>query len=174
MLKYGSLSKRKNSWLKEQERKIMKYHFEYDERGRRLFVAELDEELDNIEANDEDVICTRETFRDMTVIFDVDRYINLYRALTEVMKIDREFGKVHIAATIRSVSGSFEFAMMGCSVEIYWYGCLQVTAQWFWNNTLIDFSVVLVFPPEFYADPAVWFEREITEKGIKNHDGNGV
>ena len=33
----------------------MKYHFEYDAKGRRLFVAELDNELDNIDASDEDV-----------------------------------------------------------------------------------------------------------------------
>lgn len=40
----------------------MKYHFEYDERGHRLFVAELDEELDNIDASDEDVDCTGGNF----------------------------------------------------------------------------------------------------------------
>ena len=56
---------------------------------------------------------------------------------------------------------------MGCSVEVYWYGCTNVTAQWFWNNTLIDFSVVLDFPPEFYAEPAVWFEREIEKMGVR-------
>lgn len=145
----------------------MKYHFEYDERGHRRFVAELDEELDNIDASDEDVDCTGEIFRDMTVIFDADRYINLYRALSELVINDREFGKVHIAATIRSVSGTFEYALMGCCVEIYWYGCMDITAQWFWNNTLIDFSVVLDFPPEFYAEPAAWFEREIEKMGVR-------
>ena len=98
----------------------MKYHFEYDAKGRRLFVAELDNELDNIDASDEEIVdCTGECFQDMTVIFDVDRYINLYQALRGLMKIEREFGIVQMTATIRSVSGSLEFALIGCCVEVY-------------------------------------------------------
>lgn len=114
----------------------MKYHFEYDAKGRRLFVAELDNELDNIDASDEEIVdCTGECFQDMTVIFDVDRYINLYQALRGLMKIEREFGIVQMTATIRSVSGSLEFALIGCCVEVYSFGNLDITAKWFWQNT---------------------------------------
>lgn len=73
-------------------------------------------------------------------------------------------------ATIRSVSGSFEYALMGCCLEICFYGSFDVEAHWFWQNTNIDFNVALVFPPEFYAAPAAWFEQEIKAKGIKNHE----
>ena len=145
----------------------MKYHFEYDAKGRRLFVAELDEELDNIDASDEEIVdCTGECFQDMTVIFDVDRYINLYQALRGLMKIEREFGIVQMTATIRSVSGSLEFALIGCCVEVYSFGNLDITAKWFWQNTPVDFSVVLDFPADFYIDPAVWFEREMEKMGV--------
>ena len=38
----------------------MKYRFEYDKDGRRLMVAELDDELDCINSTDEDLDCLGE------------------------------------------------------------------------------------------------------------------
>lgn len=145
----------------------MKYRFEYDNDGRRLMVAELDDELDCINCTDEDLDCLGETYRDLTVIFDIDRYTRLYRALSRLSAEDRGFGKVYMNAVIRSKSGSYAHALMGCCLEIYFYGCMDVEAHWFWKDTNVDFNVALAFPPEFYAEPAAWFAREIAEKGIK-------
>lgn len=145
----------------------MKYRFIRNKEGRRLMAAELDDELQAIESTNEDLDCLSEYFRDMTVIFDIDRYLRLYRVLRTLDKEDREFGKVHINAVIRSVSGSFEYALIDCSLEIYFNGGFDVEAHWLWQNTDIRFHTALAFPPAFYADPVAWFEREIEEKGIE-------
>lgn len=152
----------------------MEYRFIYDRDGRRLMVAEMDDELYNINCTDEDLDCLVEYYSDMTVIFDVDRYIRLHSLLHGLDTEDRRSLKVYMDAVIRSQSGSFVHALMGCCLEIYWYGCTDVEAHWFWKGTNIDFNVALIFPPEFYADPAAWFEREITAKGIKNYEESGV
>lgn len=151
----------------------MQYRFEYDKDGRRLMVAELDDELDCINCTDEDLDCLGEYFRDMTVIFDIDLYCRLHQVLIAAGE-DRKQIKVCMDATIRSVSGSFEYALMEGCLEICFYGGFDVEAHWFWKGTNIDFNVALIFPPEFYADPAAWFEREITAKGIKNYEESGV
>lgn len=151
----------------------MKYRFEYDKNGHRLMVAELDDELDCINCTDEDLDCLGEYYRDMTVIFDINLYCRLYQMLMTTGD-DRKRVKVCMDATIRSVSGSFEYALMGCCLEICFYGSFDVEAHWFWQNTNIDFNVTLVFPTEFYADPAAWFEQEIAAKGIINYEESGV
>ena len=147
----------------------MKYRFEYDKDGRRLMVAELDDELDCINSTDEDLDCLGEHYRDMTVIFDIDLYCRLFQMLLAAGE-DYKKVQVRMDASIRSISGSFEYALMGCCLEICFYGCLDVEPNWFWQNTNIDFNVALVFPTEFYADPAAWFQREIEAKGIKKYE----
>ena len=147
----------------------MKYRFEYDKDGRRLMVVELDDELDCINSTDEDLDCLGEHYRDMTVIFDIDLYCRLFQMLLAAGE-DYKKVQVRMDASIRSISGSFEYALMGCCLVICFYGCLDVEPNWFWQNTNIDFNVALVFPPEFYADPAAWFQREIEAKGIKKYE----
>ena len=148
----------------------MKYHFVFNDEQRRLMVTELDDELDCINCTDDDLDCLGEYYRDITVIFDIDRYIRLHSILTELAKTDRYFGKVYMQAVIRSRSGSFEYALMGCCLEIYLYGNTDVEAHWYWKNTNIDFNVALAFPSEFYGNPAAWFEKQIAEKGICPHE----
>lgn len=147
----------------------MKHSFIYSEDGHRLFVAELDDELYAINTNDEDIDCPYEYYQDLTVIFDVDRYIHLHKLLCALRKEDRKFGKVYIDAIICSESGSLKYSLMGCCLLIYYYGSSDLEANWFWNNTNIEFDVTLPFPPDFYADPIAWFEREIASKGIQDY-----
>ena len=145
----------------------MKYRFIYDRDGRRMMVAEPDDELHNINCTDEDLNGLGAYYRDLTVTFDIDLYCRLHRMLLTA-GADRKKVKVCMEAAIRSISGSFEYALMGCCLEICFYGCMDVEAHWFWQNTNIDFNVALIFPPEFYAAPAAWFEREIAAKSIQN------
>lgn len=144
----------------------MKYRFEYDKDGRRLMVAELDDELDCINCTNEDLDCLGEYFRDMTVVFDIDLYRRLHQMLIKAGE-DRKQVKVCMDARIRSISGSFEYALMGCCLEICFYGCFDVEAHWFWQHKNIAFNVALAFPTEFYSDPSAWFEQQIEEKGIR-------
>ena len=95
----------------------MKYRFEYDKDGRRLMVAELDDELDCINSTDEDLDCLGEHYRDMTVIFDIDLYCRLFQMLLAAGE-DYKKVQVRMDASIRSISGSFEYALMGCWLEI--------------------------------------------------------
>ncbi|WP_165090503.1 hypothetical protein [Neisseria yangbaofengii] len=69
-------------------------------------------------------------------------------------------------ATIQSASGSFEYALMDCCLEICFYGGFDVEVHWSWQYTDIRFHTALAFPPKFYADPAAWFEQQIKKKGI--------
>lgn len=88
-------------------------------------VAELDDELDCINCTDEDLDCLGGYYRDMTVIFDIDRYCRLHQMLMAAGD-DRKRVKVYMDATIRSVSGSFEYALMGCCLEI----CFTAVLTW--------------------------------------------
>ena len=147
----------------------MQYRFIYNQDGLRLMVAELDEERYAINCTNEELDCLGEYYRDLTVIFYIDLYCRLHKMLMATGE-DRKTIKVFMDATIRSISGSFEYALMGCCLEICFYGCFDVEAHWFWQNTNTDFNVALAFPPKFYADPAAWFEQQIKEKGIRHDD----
>lgn len=147
----------------------MKYRFEYGEDNRRLMVAELDDELDCIGCTDEALDCLGEYYRDLTVIFDTDLYCRLHKMLLAAGG-DCQAVKVYMKASIRSVSGPFEYALTGFSLEICFYGVPDMTAHWFWRHTNIDFHVELILPPDFYANPSAWFEKEIAACGIR---GNG-
>lgn len=145
----------------------MKYRFENRNDGSRLMVSELDSELDYIGCTDEELDCLSEYYRDLTVTFDIDLYCRLHRMLLAAGE-SRKMVKVYMDASIRSISGSFEYALMGCCLEICFYGALDIAAHWFWRNTNIDFNVELDFPSDFYVNPAAWFEKEIAAKGIQN------
>lgn len=56
-------------------------------------------------------------------------------------------------------------------------GIWEMAIKW-WDDWQSDFGIDLIFPSEFYADPAAWIEHEIAVKGIKsdikvNEKGNG-
>ncbi|HFC8517501.1 TPA: hypothetical protein ACFP41_000343 [Neisseria weaveri] len=144
----------------------MKYHFQYGYTGTREMVIFLDEAAlnDNIWADDDGDI---RVYQDLTVTFDIDRYLRLIKLLKPLKEIDAEFGRVQMTADIDSRSAAETYKIRGTFIEVYYKGDLNLDARWWCDGALIDFGVYLNMPNQFYADPAAWFEKEIAAKGIQ-------
>ncbi|MDO1509513.1 MULTISPECIES: hypothetical protein [unclassified Neisseria] len=144
----------------------MKYHFQYGYTGTREIVIFLDEEglQDNIWADDDGDICV---YKDLTVTFDIDRYLRLMQHLKPLQEIDTQFGRVHMTADIESKSAAETCKIRGTFIEVYYKGNLYIDARWYCDWSMIDFGVYLNMPNQFYTDPAAWFEKEIAAKGIQ-------
>lgn len=146
----------------------MNYYFQYGFCGAREMVCVLDEQELETMWSDEDA--DRGVYRDLTVTFEIDRYIRLHGVVKTLEQKDRHFGLMEMSAVIDSKSASSTYKIRGDFIEIYSKGIWSMTAKWWDDWSEFDFGIDLIFPPEFYADPAAWFEREIEAKGIKNHE----
>ena len=98
----------------------MNYYFRYGLRGGREMVCVLDE--DELKAMWSDEYADRNVYRDLSVTFDVDRYIRLHGILKTLEQQDKNFGKLEMSAVVDSKSASDTHKIRGDSIGLYWIG----------------------------------------------------
>lgn len=145
----------------------MNYYFRYGLHSGREMVCVLDE--DELKAMWSDEYADRNVYRDLSVTFDVDRYIRLHDILKTLEQQDRNFGKLEMSAVVDSESASDTHKIRDDPIGIYWKGIWEMAVKWWDDWSQSDFGIDLIFPPDFYADPAAWIEHEIAAKGIKSN-----
>ncbi len=144
----------------------MKYHFEHEFTLARMLVITLDKgDLQSMWADNEE---GKEDYQDLTVAFDIDRYLRLRAMVVEIGKQDPHFGRLHMAAFIDSRSAvAAEQKIRGAYIEIENRGMNNFDALWWDNYSLNDYGIELNMPPEFKQNPTVWFETEIGKQGFR-------
>ena len=151
----------------------MEYYFEYGFVGARTMVIKLNTaELEDMWADDE---CAKAAYEDLTVTFEIDRYLRLRNVLAKLEEEDKHFGRLHMAAQISSDSAtSAGQKIRGGHIEIYSSGLGGFDATWWDDYSLDDYGISLNMPSGFRENPAAWFEAEISKYGFRPSEESGV
>ena len=151
----------------------MEYYFENGFVGTRLMVIELDTaELKEMWGDSNDGI---ESYEDLTIEFEIDRYLRLRNVLAKLEEEDKHFGRLHMAAQISSDSAtSAGQKIRGGHIEIYYSGLGGFDATWWDDYSLDDYGIGLSMPSGFRENPAAWFEAEISKHGFRPSEESGV
>ena len=151
----------------------MEYYFEYGFVGARTMVIKLNTaELEDMWADDE---CAKAAYEDLTVTFEIDRYLRLRNVLAKLGQEDKHFGRLHMAAQISSDSAAAAGQKIRCGhIEIYYSGLGSFDATWWDDYSLDDYGISLNMPSGFCESPAAWFEAEISKYGLRPSEESGV
>ena len=144
----------------------MKYHFEFGFDGSRMMVITLNPtDLQTMWADDED---SKNNYRDLTIAFNINRYLHLHAMVAEISRQDPYFGRVHMSASIDSHSATAAAQKIrGGHIEIYASGSSGFIVMWWNDYSLYDFGIELNLPPECQQNPAAWFEAQISQLGLE-------
>lgn len=150
----------------------MKYHFEFGFDGARMMLITLNpNDLQAMWADDED---SKSNYRDLTIAFNINRYLRLYAMVAAIDRQDPHFGRVHMSASIDSRSATAAGQKIrGGHIEIYAAGGSGFNVWWWDDYSLYDYGIELKLPPECQQHPAAWFEAqtgqlELEERNICN------
>ena len=151
----------------------MEYYFENGFVGTRLMVIELDTaELKEMWGDSNDGI---ESYEDLTIEFEIDRYLRLRNVLAKLEQEDKHFGRLHMAAQISSDSAvAAGQKIRGGHIQIYYSGFDAFEATWWDDYSLDDYGIALFMPDEFQKNPVAWFEAEILKLGFRQPEESGV
>ena len=151
----------------------MKDYFEYGVVGAKTMVIALDKnDLQAMWADDED---SKADYEDVTITFEIDRYLRLCEVLVKLEHEDRHFGRLHMAAQIDSASATAAGQKIrGGHIEIYYHGLGGFDAMWWDDYSLDDYGICLSMPTEFTKNPAAWFAAETAKHGFRRPEESGV
>ena len=151
----------------------MEYYFEYGFVGARTMVIKLDAaELEEMWADSEE---GRAVYEDLTIEFEIDRYLRLRNVLAKLEEEDKHFGRLHMAVQISSDSAmAAGQKIRGGHIEIYYSGISGFDATWWDDYSLDDYGIGLSMPDGFRENPAAWFEAETAKHGFRPSEESGA
>ena len=151
----------------------MEYYVKYGFIGAQTMIIKLDAaELEDVWADSEE---GRAAYEDLTIEFEIDRYLRLRKVLAKLAQEDKHFGRLHMTAQISSDSAtSAGQKIRGGHIEIYYSGIGGFDATWWDDYSLDDYGIGLSMPDGFRENPAAWFEAETAKHGFRPSEESGV
>lgn len=141
----------------------MQYSFEYGFVGAREIVMVLEEEdLGNIWCSKEEA----ETYNSLTIRFDIDRYMELFKISSELENKHHRFGKMGMYVQLQDIKEN----ICGATATIFSAGCHCFNLEWTVIKTLTTYGIEEINVPWCGAeDVKLWFEQKIRTMGIKSY-----
>lgn len=141
----------------------MQYSFEYGFVGAREIVMVLEEEdLGNIWCSKEEA----ETYNSLTIRFDIDRYMELFKISSELENKHHRFGKMGMYVQLQDIKEN----ICGATATIFSAGCHCFNLEWTVIKTLTTYGIEEINVPwSGVEDVELWFEQKIRTMGIKGY-----
>ena len=141
----------------------MQYSFEYGFVGAREIVMVLEEEdLGNICCSKEEA----ETYNSLTIRFDIDRYMELFKISSELENKHHRFGKMGMYVQLQDIKEN----ICGATATIFSAGCHCFNLEWTVIKTLTTYGIEEINVPWCgVEDVELWFEQKIRTMGIKSY-----
>lgn len=141
----------------------MQYSFEYGFVGAREIVMVLEEEdLGNIWCSKEEA----ETYNSLTIRFDIDRYMELFKISSELENKHHRFGKMGMYVQLQDIKEN----ICGATATIFSAGCHCFNLEWTVIKTLTTYGIEEINVPWCgVEDVELWFEQKIRTMGIKSY-----
>jgi hypothetical protein len=141
----------------------MQYSFEYGFVGAREIVMVLEEEdLGNIWCSKEEA----ETYNSLTIRFDIDRYMELFKISSELENKHHRFGKMGMYVQLQDIKEN----ICGATATIFSAGCHCFNLEWTVIKTLTTYGIEEINVPWCgVEDVELWFEQKIRTMGIKGY-----
>ena len=141
----------------------MQYSFEYGFVGAREIVMVLEEEdLGNIWCSKEEA----ETYNSLTIRFDIDRYMELFKISSELENKHHRFGKMGMYVQLQEIKEN----ICGATATIFSAGCHCFNLEWTVIKTLTTYGIEEINVPWCgVEDVELWFEQKIRTMGIKSY-----
>lgn len=141
----------------------MQYSFEYGFVGAREIVMVLEEEdLGNIWCSKEEA----ETYKSLTIRFDIDRYMELFKISSELENKHHRFGKMGMYVQLQEIKEN----ICGATATIFSAGCHCFNLEWTVIKTLTTYGIEEINVPWCgVEDVELWFEQKIRTMGIKGY-----
>lgn len=151
----------------------MKYHFEYGFVGVKTMVITLDKnDLTDMWADEG---CDKAAYEDLTVSFEIDRYLRLLEVLAKLKQEDRHFGRVEMAVQVSSCCEvTRKQKIRGGYIGIYYCGLSAFEVTWWNDYSMGDYGVDLNMPDGFLENPAAWLAAETAKHGFRRPEESGV
>ena len=141
----------------------MQYSFEYGFVGAREIVMVLEEEdLGNIWCSKEEA----ETYNSLTIRFDIDRYMELFKISSELENKHHRFGKMGMYVQLQDIKEN----ICGATATIFSAGCHCFNLEWTVIKTLTTYGIEEINVPWCGVENVeLWFEQKIRTMGIKSY-----
>lgn len=141
----------------------MQYSFEYGFVGAREIVMVLEEEdLGNIWCSKEEA----ETYNSLTIRFDIDRYMELFKISSELENKHHRFGKMGMYVQLQDIKEN----ICGATATIFSAGCHCFNLEWTVIKKLTTYGIEEINVPWCgVEDVELWFEQKIRTMGIKGY-----
>lgn len=141
----------------------MQYSFEYGFVGAREIVMVLEEEdLRKIWSSKEEA----ETYNSLTIRFDIDRYMELFKISSELENKHHRFGKMGMYVQLQDIKEN----ICGTTATIFSAGCHCFNLEWTVIKTLTTYGIEEINVPWCgVEDVELWFEQKIKTMGIKSY-----
>lgn len=141
----------------------MQYSFEYGFVGAREIVMVLEEkDLGNIWCSKEEA----ETYNSLTIRFDIDRYMELFKISSELENKHHRFGKMGMYVQLQDIKEN----ICGTTATIFSAGCHCFNLEWTVIKTLTTYGIEEINVPWCgVEDVELWFEQKIKTMGIKSY-----
>lgn len=141
----------------------MQYSFEYGFVGAREIVMVLEEEdLGNIWCSKEEA----ETYKSLTIRFDIDRYMELFKISSELENKHHRFGKMGMYVQLQDIKEN----ICGATATIFSAGCHCFNLEWTVIKSLTTYGIEEINVPWCgVEDVELWFEQKIRIMGIKSY-----
>ncbi|HHX2523863.1 TPA: hypothetical protein ACU8BU_002138 [Neisseria subflava] len=141
----------------------MQYSFESGFVGAREIVMVLEEDdLRKIWSSKEEA----ETYNSLTIRFDIDRYMELFKISSELENKHHRFGKMGMYVQLQDIKEN----ICGATATIFSAGCHCFNLEWTVIKTLTTYGIEEINVPWCgVEDVELWFEQKIRTMGIKSY-----
>ena len=141
----------------------MQYSFEYGFVGAREIIMVLEEEdLGNIWCSEEEA----EIYNSLTIRFDIDRYVELFKISSELENKHHRFGKMGMYVQLQDIKEN----ICGVTATIFSAGCHCFNLEWTVIKTLTTYGIEEINVPWCgVEDVELWFEQKIRTMSIKSY-----
>ena len=142
----------------------MQYSFEYGFVGVREIVMVLEkEDLRNLWWSKEE---EAKTYNSLTIRFDIDRYVELFKISSELENKHHRFGKMGMYVQLQGIKEN----ICGATATIFSAGCHCFNLEWTVIKTLTTYWIEEINVPWCgVEDVELWFEQKIRTMGIKGY-----
>ena len=142
----------------------MQYSFEYGFVGVREIVMVLEkEDLRNLWWSKEE---EAKTYNSLTIRFDIDRYVELFKISSELENKHHRFGKMGMYVQLQDIKEN----ICGATATIFSAGCHCFNLEWTVIKTLTTYGIEEINVPWCgVEDVELWFEQKIRTMGIKSY-----
>ena len=107
-----------------------------------------------------------ETYNSLTIRFDIDRYMELFKISSELENKHHRFGKMGMYVQLQDIKEN----ICGATATIFSAGCHCFNLEWTVIKTLTTYGIEEINVPWCgVEDVELWFEQKIRTMGIKSY-----